>query len=384
MSPLIAIFLLAFGASPDTEATTLGWHAPELRSKGVASPENPGFRSQLKEVPPDSPLAAPKGTRAQPAESHYPDVTEVAEWKFESTGDEEIYRLPPGWTQRHGPGFPRYVQVRVDDERPPPGGRCLRVELNGGAASAFGPTIALEPGVNYVLDGLIKTSDLEHDAAWLSLTFLDSRRQKLTSPTSAPISGTSGWQKVRVGPLTPPAGASSMVVGIHISPLSEVEDLHGSAAFGALWLGRVPRVVLTARPADDSSPRSASKHILDGSAQNSIRGADDASFRVFARGKPIEVACLTTGFNAGSTVPKYEVRLTLENDAGRKLTQHAETIGTIFAHTTSTATVAKSRGAEAPIDASTATSARTTWQIPIESVGYYRISAKLSRSRRVK
>ena len=346
----------------------LGWHAPELRATGVNSGTIHALR-KLRDVPPD--------TTAQPAENHYPGAAAVAEWKFEPTRDEEIYGWPPGWTRRHGPGFPRYVQVHVDDDRPPPGGRCLRADLNGGAASAFGPTIAIEPGVNYVLEGFIKTSELEHDAAWLSLTFLDSARLKLTGPTSASISGTSGWQRVRIGPLAPPAGTSSLIVGIHVSPRGEAQDLHGVAAFGALWLGRTPRVVLTARPIDGDGPRAASENKFDGSTRSSIRGPGDASFQVFARGKSIEVACLVTGFNTDSSVPKYEVRLTLVDAAGLKLAQHTETFATTPAQTTPTTTNGQTGGAKAPIESRAAIAARTTWQIPSESVGYYRISAQV-------
>jgi hypothetical protein len=327
MSPLTAILLLVFGASPDA-----------------------------------APAASRKSTIL--AESHYPGAAEVAAWKFEPTRDEEVYGWPQGWTRRHGPGFPRYVQVRVDDDRPPPGGRCLHVDLNGGAASAFGPTIAIEPGVDYVLEGFVKTSALEHDAAWLSLTFLDSARLKLTCPTSARISGTSGWQKVRIGPLAPPAGASSLIVGINVAPRGDAQDLRGAAAFGSLWLGRVPRVVLTARPVENK---------LSGST----RGAGDASFHVFARGKPIEIACLVTGFNVDSSVPKYEVRLTLEDAAGRKLAQHTQTFATASATTAQAAAKGKTGGAEAPIELGADNAARSTWQIPSESVGFYRIHAQV-------
>ena len=375
MSPLAAILLLAFMASPEPAAATTGWHVADLHSDKVNFAPRRDLR-KLQDVPSDSSPEAFDGHTAQPAVDHSPSRATVAEWKFEPTRDEEIYRLPPGWTQRHGPGFPRYVQFHLDDERPPPGGRCLHVDLNGGAASAFGPAITLQPGVDYLLDGFIKTSDLEHDAAGLSLTFLDSARQKLTSPTSALICGTSGWQKVRVGPLAPPARASSLVVGIHVSPRGEVQDFHGAAAFGALWLGHVPRLVMTARPVEDSGRRSASKDKSDGPTRNSMYGAG-GQFRVFARGKPIEVACLVTGFNAESTATKREVRLTLENVAGRTLAQHTETLATIPAQTAPATSKVVTGGRKAISDARALSSACTTWQIPSESVGYYRITAKV-------
>ena len=143
------------------------------------------------------------------AETHYPGASAVFQCTFESSHDEEIYGWPPGWTRRHGPGFPRYVRVRVDDNRPPPGGRSLRVELDGGAATAYGPAVSVNPDVQYVLEGYVETSGLRHDGAYLSLIFLDSARTRLGSISSEKISGTSAWQKIRLGPVSPPAGASS-------------------------------------------------------------------------------------------------------------------------------------------------------------------------------
>jgi hypothetical protein len=296
------------------------------------------------------------------ADSHYPGASQVATWKFEPTRDEEIYAWPPGWTRRHGPGFPRYVQVRIDYDRPPSGGRCLRVDLNGGAASAFGPSIAIEQGVDYVLEGFIKTSQLQHDAAWLTLTFLDSARQKVADTESIVIGGTSSWQRVRIGPLAPPARAVTVIVGIHVGPRGETEDLHGTAAFGAIWLGRVPRVVLTARPVEDKSH----------AARGSLRGTGDVSFHVFARGKPIEIACLVTGFSA----PKYELRLTLDDAAGRMLDKHSETFSTVSGLNNQAIDSGKTGGAAKP-DLQAADSARTTWHISGKSVGYYRIHAQV-------
>ncbi len=187
----------------------------------------------------NDPLAsgrAAKGHLAKRADSdgHYPGATEVLTSTFERTRDEEFFGWPPGWTRPHGPGLPRYLHMRVDEDHPPPGGRCLRVELDGGAATAFGPPVAVDPAVNYVLEGYVKTVALRHDAAWISLTFKDSARAKLAETASAKIDGTTPWQKVRVGPLAPPPGASQLIVGVHVAPQGASQDLHGSASFGSL------------------------------------------------------------------------------------------------------------------------------------------------------
>ena len=185
------------------------------------------------------------GTDAKP-EARCPGASTVFQCNFEAVDD---YEWPPGWTRRHGPGFPRFVRVRVHDQGPPPGGRCLRVELDGGAATAYGPTISVKPGVRYLLEGYVQTSALKHDTAWLSLIYLDAAQYKIQSATSEKISGSAAWQRLRVGPVVPPEGAASILIGLHLEPQGGVEDLHGSASFGALWLGQLPHVALSVQAA---------------------------------------------------------------------------------------------------------------------------------------
>src|SRR5208282_106372 len=95
------------------------------------------------------------------AEVHYPGASAVFQCTFDSSGDEDLYGWPPGWTRRHGPGYPRYVHMRVDDNRPPAGGHSLQVDLDGGAATAYSPSVSVNPGVLYVLEGYVETSGLK-------------------------------------------------------------------------------------------------------------------------------------------------------------------------------------------------------------------------------
>jgi hypothetical protein len=169
---------------------------------------------------------------------HYPGAREVYQCQFASSSDEVIYGWPPGWTRRHGPGFPRYVRIRVDDNRPPPGGRSLRIDLDGGAATAYSPDVAVNPDVQYVLEGYVETFGLRYDGAYISLVFLDAARTRLGGVSSEPMRGTHAWQKVCIGPISPPRGTSTMLVGLYVEPQGQVQDLRGTASFGALWLGQ--------------------------------------------------------------------------------------------------------------------------------------------------
>jgi hypothetical protein len=260
------------------------------------------------------------------------------------------------------------VRVRVDDEHPPAGGRCLRVDLNGGAASAFSPSIAVEPGVDYVLEGFVKTSALEHDAAWLSLAFLDSAQLKLSSVSSDQIGGTTSWKKVRIGPFSPPPEASTMIVGVHVAPRGESQDIQGAASFGSLWVGRLPRVVLTARSVEAASSASRAEEDADARKSFSPGSGDDASFSVFVRHgqagvRPIEATCLVSGYSA----PQYDVRLTLEDDAGRTLARHSERVSTARL---------QPDGADARAAvAAGGNLAHVSWRIPAEAIGFYRVRA---------
>ena len=259
------------------------------------------------------------------------------------------------------------------------------MDLDGGAATAFGPAVAVEPGGEYFVEGYVKTSALQHDAAWMSLTFTDAARARLADAVSEKIDGTNPWRKVRVGPLSPPAGASTLYVGVHLAPQGADQDLHGSAFFGSLWVGRLPRVALAARRIDAANGQNVHEAGIATTNNLKLRGAGDASFLVFARqpqagtgreGKPqtgsgaIEIACLVSGFAA----PRYEVRLELADCEGRTIARHCQSVsnsGLPALKTTGTDATGKTPKSR------TEGAARTAWQIPGDSAGYYRVSAEL-------
>ena len=303
------------------------------------------------------------------AETHYPGASAVFQCLFESSRDDEIYGWPPGWTRRHGPGFPRFIHVRVDNHRPPPGGNCLRVELNGGAATAYGPAISVNQDVQYLLEGYVETSGLQHDVAYLSLIFLDSARTKLSSVAAEKLSGTCAWQKIRVGPVLPPAGATSILVGLHVEPQGEMQDLHGTASFGALWLGQVPRVVLTAQPIREipSLQQKPDRNWVDGKPPPS-HTANDATFLLFPRGQPIEIACVVSGF----AVPAYNIQLELLDIGGRKIADHQQSFNqrTHHAPRDEVHHAERDEYVESP-------SGRMTWRLPDQALGFYRVRATI-------
>jgi hypothetical protein len=286
------------------------------------------------------------------AEPHYPGAAAVYQCAFDASREYDIAGPPPGWTQRHGPGYPRYVRARVSEKHPPSGGGSVRVELDGGAAATFGPPVAVNTNLQYVLEGYIETSGLQHDAAYLTLNFVDAERNKISAVMSEKLSGNSPWKKVCIGPVLPPAGAVSMIAGLNVEPLDEMQDLRGTAWFGGLWLGQLPRVALTARSAGGNAadPSKTPRNSTDGNSRPA-RGAGDATFLVFPLGQPIEIACVVAGFPAAA----YDVQLLLLDGEGRMVGEHRESF-------------TKSPAEKLP-------TARAAWRLPCDALGYYQVRA---------
>jgi hypothetical protein len=308
------------------------------------------------------------------AGNHYPGASPVFQCTFEASGDEDFSVWPPGWTRRHGPGFPRYVRMQLDQNHPVIGGGSLRVELDGGAATAYGPSVAASPNLQYVLEGYVETSGLSHDAAYLSLIFLDAKRKTISTVASEKMSGSKPWQKVCLGPVLPPAEATSMIVGLHVEPRGEAEDFHGTAAFGGLWLAHLPHVALSAEPGRETVPDQVSGG-GDSAARKShdekplaVRSAGEAKFLIFPLGQPIKIACAVSGYE----VSKYDIHLQLLDVDGHVIAEHRQS----FQGAAGSGTLrGPSPTATRNVPDTKPPFARTAWQLPNGGAGYYRVRA---------
>ena len=181
---------------------------------------------------------------AAPIEARYPQAVEVFSCGFEEAADLNYDDWPDRWTRQRGVEFPHYVGMRISTEPSPQGQRCLRIDLDGGAAALYSPPIAIQPDSSYVLEAYLKTESLVHNEAYLTITYLDDKHQKLDTVRSDGERGAVNWHKVRVGLASPPrASARYAVVGLHLMP-GEGMDLRGSALFDDLWLGSLPRMTL--------------------------------------------------------------------------------------------------------------------------------------------
>lgn len=270
-----------------------------------------------------------------PIDCRYPEATEMFSCNFDASWDQNFDGWPDNWTRRRGPRYPHYLKISLAHDPAPATSRYLRIDLDGGAAAAFSPPIPILPRYSYVLEGLLRTEGLQHDKAFLSLTFLDGNRQRLETFYSDGATEIQSWQKFRLGPISPTSDEARMaVLGLHLEPGAK-SDLHGSAMFSDLWLGRLPRMSL----------------------------AVNGQHHIFTDPSQITITCTASGFADGKPL----VTLVLEDVLGHKLAQVEPPLE-----------IQKQQGApEISLDAA-AMDKQTpigiaTWKPPVPGPGFYRV-----------
>lgn len=168
--------------------------------------------------------------------------------------DLDVDGLPDDWVRRRGTGFPQYVRCTIDPEYGHEGDQSLHVEINGGRLTYYSPFNTrlgrIDPAFNYVFRGHVRTVGLRHDAAVLSVSFLNARRQRLQRFRTQAVSGThAGWVELKLGPLEPLPEVRFVVIGCHVTHGAE-QDIRGDVWFDSLWMGRLPRLSLINDPRD--------------------------------------------------------------------------------------------------------------------------------------
>ena len=113
--------------------------------------------------------------------------------------------------------------------------------------SRTAPSIPVGSLYGYVLQGELKTENLHHDRAFLSLTFLDRNRHRLAGYRTAKIRQADTWTPLGIGPIEPrDKDVVYAVIGLHLEP-GDHEDLKGAAVFDNVRLIRLPRMLLSTR-----------------------------------------------------------------------------------------------------------------------------------------
>lgn len=270
-------------------------------------------------------------------------ASDVFHFSFTTAKDDrEFDHQPDDWTRRRGAGFPTYVKAVIDDKLGRGGGGSLRFDVNGGAAIYYSPPQRVDALHAYVFEGFIRTQRLRHDAALISLSFLNHRRQRVQRVFSTAVSGThKDWVRVRMGPVFPHADVKFVVVGCHLVN-GRRKDLTGRVWFDDLRLGRIPQLSLV---------RDIASH---------FKTPDS----------PIEVTAKIGGLDRGH---KYRVRMALVDHADKVLKSDVRPLST--RPEPGTATDGEDGGWDKP----------TTehWNIPPQTNGFYRVKVALQRDNEV-
>ncbi len=307
------------------------------------------------------------GTNA-PSDAHarYPEAVEIFHCGFEETWDRNFNAWPDGWLRKQGPGYPRWVKVEIVEEPSAEGARCLRFDMDGGAAAALGPSVPIDARHSYVLEVRLKTEGLEFDWARFSLTLQDENRHPLETFSSEKVRYSNGWQKLRIGPITPSSNqVRAASVALHVEP-DDREDLQGSVRFDDVWLGRLPRLALRTNDPHNFFAEAAGVEIHCG-----ISGSLDASPEVefvLEDVTGVVLARLKQRFKIDP--PDTDAPDTDASDTDRP---NADAPNADVPDADATEDSASDDVSAEPPE----TSGQTTWQPEIPGSGYYRVRATI-------
>jgi hypothetical protein len=270
---------------PPATATPLEENAETKSSKN----ESPDSASRKYDDVTKLPFSfTPADNDPAPVESRPPEAVQLFHCDFGPTWDRDFDNWPDRWSREQSVNYPHYVKIRIVDDALPntsdesaskdgtkasevngkgakasensspadenasdvnaaeSDARCLQVDLDGGGAAVHCPPVKVDAMYTYVVEGRVQTEGLKHDEAFLSLTFLDAANKPLQTIRSDGLRRTTNWTKVRIGPIAATnKQAHSAVITLHLSR-TEKADLNGTARFADIWLGRLPRMTLSA------------------------------------------------------------------------------------------------------------------------------------------
>lgn len=189
--------------------------------------------------------AAEPTTKIAAAEDPFEGAVEVFHYGFELDEDRNFDRQPDGWIRRKGSNFPGYVEAAIDRDRGHGGTKqSLQFKANGGRVILYSNPVVIDPYHSYIFRGYIRTQALENDAALVSVSLLNHKRQRVQRFLTRPVTGTfKDWCEVTIGPIVPHEDVHFVVVGCHLVPGSRM-DIRGSAWFDDLWMGELPLFAL--------------------------------------------------------------------------------------------------------------------------------------------
>ncbi len=172
------------------------------------------------------------------------EASRVFACDFEADSDLNFDAWPDHWTRRAGRGFPHYLKVAIQKDASK--NHCLRIELDGGAATLYSPATVVSPRFSYVVEADLKVEQLRYDVAYVSVVLYNEAGDRLETFSSAKHKRLRNWTKVRIGPITPTdPETSSAIIELHLEPTGRKTDLVGAAQFDNVEMTRLPRMALT-------------------------------------------------------------------------------------------------------------------------------------------
>jgi hypothetical protein len=264
----------------------------------------------------------------------------VVHYSFEKSEDKDFGGDPDDWTPRKGLAFPNYVNRTIDRKISQEGKQSFRFDVNGGRAISYSTPIRIDPLHSYVLEGFIRTQQMKHDAALISVSFLNHKRQRIQRFLSQPVSGTHrGWIRVRIGPMPPNPDVRFVVIGCHLTH-GTMMDIRGHAWFDNIRVGRLPRLSLVTN--------------------------FQTHFKI-----PQAPVVITTNVGGLDTNSQYRLKMELFDSNGKLA---AETIRPLAPKSTVT-----------DIESGNETQKPQTvvWNLPPTGHGFYSVSASLERDRKI-
>ncbi len=182
-------------------------------------------------------LACAPSSEARPADS-----ISIFHCTFGDDWDVNYDRWPDRWVRKSGLDYPHYVNIAIQSDDAVADKKCLQIDVDGAAAAVETPPIPVLSRFSYEFEAQLKNEGLQYSAVVVSLNFCNAAGRVLQTAKTDPISSTSGWQRVRIGPIEPSdAAIDHAVLGLTVIRGSK-GDLHGRVSFADLRLERLPRI----------------------------------------------------------------------------------------------------------------------------------------------
>lgn len=219
-----------------------------------------------------------RDSRAQTGPPKSADTT-VLRWDFSRQNDLNFDNLPDDWIRVYGRNYPRYLTLEIQPhdaafdsdlrqldaqvlrhwrnwqpylpmlpELPPSladglSNRYLLAKVDGGAIMASSPPFLVSKEYSYRLHAKMRSDGLTGNRSWLELEYLDSQGNTVKTLTTTPITGSQGWNTVRINANSAPAQASSAVIHFRYEP-TDKPDMSGSVGLDNIVVEQLPKIYL--------------------------------------------------------------------------------------------------------------------------------------------